>query len=152
MPNGLAPGGLNPTNNPTEVIDGQPAWTGASLPAQSISSNGRVQVEIVQNRQKAILTWNKFNVGRETDLYFNQTAGGGAAADWIALNRVLDPSFIPSQILGTIRGEGQVYIINKNGIIFGGSSQVNVGALVRLRSLCRTSSSGRNQYLHRAQQ
>src|SRR6185312_2118134 len=80
--------------------------------------------------QKAILTWNKFNVGRETDLYFNQTAGGGAAANWIALNRVLDPSLIPSQILGTIKSEGQVYVINKNGIIFGGSSQVDVGTLV----------------------
>lgn len=130
VPNGLAPGGLNPTSNPAAVIDGQPAWTGASLPTQSTGPNGRVQVEIKQNEQKAILTWNKFNVGRETDLYFNQTAGGGGAANWIALNRVLDPSLIPSQILGTIRSEGQVYIINKNGIIFGGASQVDVGTLV----------------------
>ncbi len=130
VPNGLAPGGLNPTSNPTAVIDGQPAWTGAALPTQSTGSNGRVQVEVVQNQQKAILTWNKFNVGRETDLYFNQSAGGGGAANWIALNRVLDPSLVPSQILGTIRSEGQVYIINKNGIIFGGSSQVDVGTLV----------------------
>lgn len=130
VPNGLAPGGLNPTSNPTAMIDGQPAWTGAGLPTQSTGSNGRVQVEVVQNQQKAILTWNKFNVGRETDLYFNQSAGGGGAANWIALNRVLDPSLVPSQILGTIRSEGQVYIINKNGIIFGGSSQVNVSTLV----------------------
>lgn len=130
VPNGLAPGGLNPTSNPTAVIDGQPAWTGAALPTQSTGSNGRVQVEVVQNQQKAILTWNKFNVGRETDLYFNQSAGGGGAANWIALNRVLDPSLVPSQILGTIRSEGQVYIINKNGIIFGGSSQVDVSTLV----------------------
>lgn len=130
VPNGLAPGGLNPVSNPAAVIDGQPAWIGASQPKQSTGSNGRVQVEIVQNQQKAILTWNKFNVGRETDLYFNQSAGGGAAANWIALNRVLDPSLIPSQILGTIKSEGQVYVINKNGIIFGGSSQVDVGTLV----------------------
>jgi len=130
VPNGLAPGGLNPISNPAAVIDGQPAWIGAGLPTQSTGSNGRVQVEIVQNQQKAILTWNKFNVGRETDLYFNQSAGGGAAANWIALNRVLDPSLVPSQILGTIKSEGQVYVINKNGIIFGGSSQVDVGTLV----------------------
>ncbi|MBB4425814.1 filamentous hemagglutinin family protein [Bradyrhizobium sp. CIR48] len=130
VPNGLAPGGLNPTSNPTAVIDGQPAWTGAAQPTQSTGSNGRIQVEVMQNQQKAILTWNKFNVGRETDLYFNQSAGGGGAANWIALNRVLDPSLVPSQILGTIRSEGQVYIINKNGIIFGGSSQVDVGTLV----------------------
>src|SRR5262249_44705661 len=76
------------------------------------------------------LTWDKFNVGRETDLYFNQTAGGADAANWTALNRVTDPSSKPSQILGTIRAEGQVYVINQNGIIFGGGSQVKVGALV----------------------
>ncbi|WP_160169024.1 filamentous hemagglutinin N-terminal domain-containing protein [Bradyrhizobium sp. Ai1a-2] len=130
VPNGLSSGGLNPTGNPNAIVDGQPAWTGADLPTQSVSANGRIQVDIVQRQQKAILTWDKFNVGRETDLYFNQAAGGGDAANWIALNRVIDPSAMPSQILGTIRAEGQVYIINQNGIIFGGASQVNVGALV----------------------
>jgi filamentous hemagglutinin len=130
VPNGLASGGLNPTGNPNAIVDGQPAWIGADLPAQSVSANGRIQVDIVQRQPKAILTWNKFNVGRETDLYFNQAAGGGDSANWIALNRVLDPSAVPSQILGTIRAEGQVYVINQNGIIFGGASQVNVGALV----------------------
>src|SRR5262249_35727121 len=93
-------------------------------------SGGRTQVTVKQNQQKAILTWKEFNVGRETDLYFDQSAGGGGAADWIALNRVLDPSLAPSRILGTIRSEGQVYVINKNGIIFGGASQVDVGTLV----------------------
>jgi large exoprotein involved in heme utilization and adhesion len=37
---------------------------------------------------------------------------------------------VPSEILGQIRADGQVYLINRNGIIFGGSSQVNVGTLV----------------------
>ena len=50
--------------------------------------------------------------------------------DWIAFNRILDPSLAPSQIFGTIQASGQVYVINQNGIIFGGASQVNVGALV----------------------
>src|SRR5262249_45803776 len=36
----------------------------------------------------------------------------------------------PSQILGNIKADGQVYVINQNGIIFGGASQVNVGALI----------------------
>ena len=130
VPDGLAPGGLNPTTTPNALIDGQPAWIGADMPTQSATANGRVQVDVVQRQQKAILTWDKFNVGRQTDLNFNQTAGGADVANWVALNRVLDPTANPSQILGSIRADGQVYVINQNGIIFGGASQVNVGALV----------------------
>ena len=52
------------------------------------------------------------------------------AKDWIALNRIIDPSGLPSQILGQIKAEGSVYLINANGIIFGGASQVNVHTLI----------------------
>jgi len=126
VPNGLVSGGLvvapNVKTDPT-------LWQGAKLPTETMAG-GRNQVEIVQTDAKAILTWDKFNIGRETDLYFNQTAGGANKADWIALNRVIDPSLAPSRILGTIKAEGQVYVVNRNGIVFGGSSQVNVHTLV----------------------
>ena len=36
----------------------------------------------------------------------------------------------PSKILGSIKADGSVYVINQSGIIFGGTSQVNVGALI----------------------
>jgi filamentous hemagglutinin len=131
VPNGLAAGGLvvAPGATPGKTDGGAGLWQGANLPTQSVAG-GRTQVEIKQNEAKAILTWEKFNVGRETDLRFNQSAGGQDAANWIALNRVLDSSAAPSQILGTIKAEGQVYVINKNGIMFGGSSQINVHTLV----------------------
>ncbi len=126
VPNGLTPGGL-------EIVPGASGnpelWSGASLPTQSPNGQ-RTNVVISQDRPKAILTWQSFNVGRETDVHFDQTAGGDSAQDWIALNRVTDPSARPSQILGSIRAEGQVYLINANGIIFGGSSQVNVNSLI----------------------
>jgi hypothetical protein len=48
----------------------------------------------------------------------------------VALNRVLDPSTAPSQILGNVSAQGKVFVINPNGIIFGAGSQVNVGALI----------------------
>ncbi|MFZ4768254.1 MAG: filamentous hemagglutinin N-terminal domain-containing protein, partial [Roseimicrobium sp.] len=41
-----------------------------------------------------------------------------------------DPTGSPSQILGSITAQGQVYVINQNGIIFGGASNVNVHTLV----------------------
>jgi filamentous hemagglutinin family protein len=49
---------------------------------------------------------------------------------WVALNRITDPSGVPSQILGQIKAEGSVYLLNANGIIFGGSAQVNVNSLI----------------------
>jgi filamentous hemagglutinin len=131
VPNGLTPDGLvvAPGAVPGKTDGGTGLWQGANLPTQT-AVGGRTQVEIVQNEAKSILTWDKFNIGRETDLRINQSAGGANAANWISLNRVLDSSTAPSQILGTIKAEGQVYVINRNGIVFGGSSQVNVHTLV----------------------
>ncbi len=128
--NGLRAGGLvvMPDAAPGATDGGAGLWQGANLPTES-TSGGRTQVTVRQNQQKAILTWKEFNVGRETDLYFDQRAGGADAGNWIALNRVA-PGAAPSQILGSIKAEGQVYVISQNGIIFGGASQVNVHTLV----------------------
>ncbi|SNT29557.1 filamentous hemagglutinin family protein [Sphingopyxis indica] len=122
VPNGLGQGGLQVANG----VELDPSlWVGANGPVQSQGENGRTNVAIDQTQQRAILTWDSFNVGRETDLVFNQ---GGA--DWVALNRVIGDSTDPSQILGSIKADGSVYIINQNGIIFGGASQINVRNLV----------------------
>ncbi|WP_176454749.1 filamentous haemagglutinin family protein [Tardiphaga sp. OK246] len=128
--NGLQAGGLAvmPGATPSATDGGAGSWQGANLPTES-ANGGRTQVTVKQNEQKAILSWKEFNVGRETDLYFDQRAGGADAKNWIALNRV-DSGAAPSQVLGSIKAEGQVYVINRNGIIFGGVSQVNVNTLV----------------------
>ncbi|WP_454625216.1 filamentous haemagglutinin family protein [Bradyrhizobium cenepequi] len=122
IPNGLAPGGLVVASG---AGTSPSVWTGAQLPTQA-QVNGRTQVDIKQTQQKAILNWTTFNVGRETTVNFDQQGN----SSWVALNRVVDPDARPSQIAGQIRADGQVYIINRNGIIFGGTSQVNVGALI----------------------
>ncbi len=129
--NGLGVGGLQigaGVRRPDGSIDTN-LWEGANLPTQ-FNDGDRTKVDIKQTQQKAILTWDTFNVGGKTDLRFDQSAGGADAKNWIALNRVLDPSAAPSKILGSIKADGQVYVINGNGIIFGGASQINVGTLV----------------------
>ncbi|MEI9916062.1 MAG: filamentous hemagglutinin N-terminal domain-containing protein [Methylovirgula sp.] len=125
--NGLTTGGLQVAPG----IGTDPSlWQNANLPSQNVS-DGQTTVTIQQTAQKAILTWSKFNVGQQTTVYFNQSAGNTSTGnDWIALNRVIDPSGVPSQILGQIKAEGTVYIINQNGVIFGGASQVNVNSLL----------------------
>ncbi len=125
VPNGLVAGGLVPRLDPAQ-------WRGAVAPVQGASplGPGRTEVTVRQTEQRAILTWDSFNVGRETDLRFDQSAGGTRAREWSVLNRIEDPSGQPSRILGSIRAEGQVYVINRNGVIFGGASQVNVSTLI----------------------
>ncbi|MCE9520204.1 MAG: filamentous hemagglutinin N-terminal domain-containing protein, partial [Verrucomicrobia bacterium] len=118
VPNGLVPGGL-------QFVSA----TGASAPTQSAGGRG-VQVTVRQTVQQALINWSKFNIGSNTTLKFDQSAGGADVGQWVAFNKVNDPTGQPSQILGSISAPGQVYVINQNGIIFGGSSQVNVHALV----------------------
>ncbi|WAC21773.1 filamentous hemagglutinin family protein [Luteolibacter sp. SL250] len=123
VPNGLAPGGLQPA---TGAAPNTTLWQGAELP--TANADNLNQVTIRQTAQQALLTWQTFNVGKDTTLHFNQTGTGAPASQSIAFNKVVDPTANPTQILGQIKAEGQVYVINPNGIIFGGSSQINTGA------------------------
>lgn len=128
VPNGLTPGGLVVAAGATP---GSALWQGANGPVQS-QNGGQTRVDIRQTQSRAILTWESFNVGRDTTVNFDQSSGNNpnGTNNWVALNRVTDPSGRPSEIMGKIKAEGQVYIINRNGIIFGGASQINVGSLV----------------------
>ncbi|WP_284319242.1 filamentous haemagglutinin family protein [Dyella acidisoli] len=129
VPNGLTSGGLVVASG---VSSNPSLWQNANLPTQT-TSNGQTTVQVKQTAQKAILTWNSFNVGRNTTLYFNQSGGNqtnGSNNNWIALNRVIDPSGVPSQIFGQIKAEGTVYLLNHNGILFGAGSQVNTQSLM----------------------
>jgi filamentous hemagglutinin family protein len=138
VPNGIIAGGLVPDSGlpaagtkPGSFVM-PPSWRGVGELSQASagSPGGTTTVNVKQTSQQAILNWNKFNIGKQTKLNFDQSAGGANAGQWIAFNKISDPSGVPSQILGSITAQGQVYVINQNGIIFGGSSQVNARALV----------------------
>ncbi|HEY0198066.1 MAG TPA: filamentous hemagglutinin N-terminal domain-containing protein [Rhodanobacter sp.] len=88
----------------------------------SITQNGANTV-INQASQRLALNWQSFNVGTDASVLFNQP---GTHA--VALNRILDQS--PSQIFGHISSNGQVFLINTHGIIFGSTAKLNVGGLV----------------------
>lgn len=120
VPNGLAQGGLQVV---PAAVPGSGLWQGAALPSQT-TSGGQTTVTVNQTAPQAILNWQSFNVGSQTTLNFNQQA-----SSWTALNRVVGNTG-PSQILGRITAPGQVLVINQNGIIFGGASQINVGSLI----------------------
>ena len=125
VPNGLVAGGLKVSGN---VTTDPSKWSGAKLPTQTVK-NGKTKVTVKQTEQQALLEWETFNIGKNTTLTFDQKKGGENVGQWIAFNKVSDPTANPTQILGDIKADGQVYIINTNGIIFGGSSQVNARGL-----------------------
>ncbi len=118
IPDGLADGGLKVDANPDTA-----GWLNAEDPTQSVR-DGHTTVNIKQTANKAILNWETFNVSRDTTVDFDQQA------NWAVLNRVNDPNARPSQIQGQIKGDGTVMLVNRNGVVFSGSSQVNVRNLV----------------------
>ncbi|MBT2745383.1 MULTISPECIES: filamentous haemagglutinin family protein [unclassified Lysobacter] len=141
VPNGLGEGGLKVAAGvkfePGAISAEDPRlgqsklWLGAKGPTQNVDA-GTTTVTIEQTQKKAILSWETFNVGKQTTVYFDQRGGNlaGGGNDWIALNRIDDPSGRPSQIFGRIKAEGSVYLLNRNGVLFGGTSQVNTRSLL----------------------
>jgi filamentous hemagglutinin family protein len=88
----------------------------------SILQSGAITT-IQQTSQNLSLDWQSFNIAKQETVNFQQPS---AAA--IAVNRILDTN--GSQILGHLNANGQVWLINPNGVLFGQGAQVNVGGLV----------------------
>ncbi len=85
------------------------------------SANGSMTVN--QSSQNLAINWNSFNIAKGEKVSFVQPNSSA-----IAVNRVVGSD--PSSIYGTLKANGQVFLINPNGILFGKSAQVNVGGLV----------------------
>ncbi|GGA02689.1 YDG domain-containing protein [Dyella caseinilytica] len=95
---------------------------------QIVSGSGQIQqvghvTTIRQDSSTLMLNWQSFNVGSDQTVDFLQP---GSSA--IAINRIF--SNTPSEIDGHLNANGQVWLINPNGVLFGQSAQVNVGSLV----------------------
>lgn len=78
---------------------------------------------INQSSQTLSINWQTFNVGVGQTVNFVQPSSTA-----LAINQILDTN--GSRILGNINANGQVWLINPNGVFFGQGSQVNVGALL----------------------
>src|SRR5450830_1069124 len=118
LPEGLVEGGLQVDTNSLTA-----GWLNANGPTQT-QAGGKTLVTVKQTADKAILNWETFNIGQHTTLQFDQQA------NWSVLNRINDPLARPSQIQGQIKADGTVMLVNRNGIVFSGSSQVDTRSLV----------------------
>jgi filamentous hemagglutinin family protein len=105
-------------------------YTAAAGPAGGVVVTGNGQIThsgdtttIHQTSQNLSLNWQSFDVGAQETVNFVQPNAGA-----LAVNRISSAS--ASEILGHLNSNGQVWLINPNGVLFGAQAQVNVGGLV----------------------
>ena len=98
-----------------------PAGFVTSGQATAVSSGNTLTV--TQTSDQAILNWASFNVSADGRVAFKQPGSTS-----IALNKIYQAS--PSSIFGQVTANGQLYLINPNGFVFGSTATVNVAGLI----------------------
>ena len=78
---------------------------------------------IRQKTNKAVINWTSFSIGLDETTHFIQPSSSS-----IVLNRVTGDT--TSAILGRLTANGQVMLLNPNGILFGANSRIDVASLV----------------------
>ncbi|ELU9370490.1 filamentous hemagglutinin N-terminal domain-containing protein [Salmonella enterica] len=104
----------------------------------SISTSGN-QMTIHQQTQNMATNWHSFDIGKNNTVQFVQPNSSS-----VALNRVTGAS--GSQIMGILKANGQVFILNPNGVLFGKNARVDVGGLVASTKNISTTDFMKGQY------
>ncbi|MCX7066809.1 MAG: filamentous hemagglutinin N-terminal domain-containing protein [Methylococcales bacterium] len=104
------------------------AWalpTGDALIAgqATVTTPNAGQMQIDQTSQQAIINWQGFFIAPNEAVNIQQPNAQAAL-----LNRVVGAD--ASQIQGQLHANGQVYLVNPNGVLFGKTAQVDVGGLI----------------------
>ena len=106
----------------TEVVNANP--TGAQvINGQVTFSQPNTNTFQVNNSNGAIINWQEFSINSNELTHFQQSG-----ADSAVLNQVVGNN--ASNIFGSLTSNGQVYLINQNGIIFGENSIVNTAGFI----------------------
>ena len=88
----------------------------------TISQSGN-NMTINQTTAKMAADWQSFSIGAGSTVTFNQPS-----ASSVALNRVVGADV--SLIQGALKANGQVFLLNPNGVLFTPTAQVDVGGIV----------------------
>jgi len=104
-----------------------PVWAapegGEVVGGEGIIQQAGVETIINQATERMAIDWRSFDVAANERVEFIQPSSSS-----VALNRVL--SNRGSEILGRIDANGQVILVNANGVVFGKDSVVNVGGMI----------------------
>ena len=107
--------------------------SGATVRAGAVSSTtSGTQLVVTQSTPKAIIDWTSFSIGRANLVLFIQPD-----ANAIALNRVTGTGI--SAIEGGLWANGQVWLLNPNGMLIGAGGRINsAGFLGSTRAISDT--------------
>jgi filamentous hemagglutinin family protein len=112
-----------------------PTATLAQAPARSTLPSGMTVVQgqastvthgsrlTITNSANALLNWQSFSIGSDAAVRFEQPDAASRV-----LNRVTGND--PSAIFGQLSSNGQVWLLNPNGVLFGPGARIDVAGLV----------------------
>jgi filamentous hemagglutinin family protein len=90
--------------------------------AGSIAQSDRT-LTVTQNSANLVVNWQSFSIGRDSTVRFVQPS-----ASAVALNRVLGSDV--SVIQGALTANGQVFLVNPNGVLFTPTARVEAAGIV----------------------
>src|SRR6185312_3739397 len=104
-----------------------PAWAGPQggqvVGGQAIIQTLNQETLIKQSTKKSIINWNSYKVLKGESVIYQEPNSNS-----ISLNRVLGGQ--AASILGKIQSNGQVWLVDPNGVLFGKGSTVNAAGLL----------------------
>ncbi len=104
----------------SSLVVAMPKDASVEAGSASISRDGKTMR--VEASDRAVINYSDFSVGKHEKVHFVQPS-----KDAVVLNRVTGKH--GSEILGQIESNGQVFLVNPNGVYFGPNAEVNVGSL-----------------------
>ena len=87
----------------------------------SISQNEQSMI-INQSSNHAIIEWNSFDIGQNNSVVFQQPSISSSA-----LNRVMSGN--PTNLAGTLGANGNVFVVNENGVYFTSTAIISANSL-----------------------
>lgn len=116
----LASAGL--TLPPPVIADNLPQG-GQVVGGQATITQQGSSMDVNTSSARTAINWQRFNVGQDHKITFNQPDGKS-----VTLNRVIGSD--PSKIYGAVTSNGQLILVNPNGIMVGPKAHIASSALV----------------------
>ena len=108
---------IDPNTTPSggNVVGGQ---ADISKPANNV-------LNVNQHSNRAVIDWQSFNIGENARAEFFQPGSSS-----LAVNRVVGGSGDPTKILGQLKANGRLMVLDQNGIFFGKNSVIDTNGII----------------------
>ncbi|MDD3019919.1 MAG: right-handed parallel beta-helix repeat-containing protein [Alphaproteobacteria bacterium] len=93
--------------------------------ASSVTTPLAGVMHVNQSTDRTVINWDSFNIGSDASVQFFQPDSNS-----LAVNRVMSAGTDPTRILGELKANGRIMVLDRNGVLFGSGSVVDVGGIV----------------------